>query len=175
MEGVCKPCWELKYCPYGPLVEDFPLLGPTRDEAIVHIAFLTEKLEEDAYDDVRTEYFKKQIESFDPNEYPESHQKKDLEKACSVFGHLCPVYFASESVTETRDSRRTGRHIPREIMLRVVRRDNNQCQVCSKVLLDAEIELDHIIPISKGGSSEEHNIRITCFNCNRGKSSAYEP
>lgn len=22
---VCKPCWELKYCPYGPLVEFFPL------------------------------------------------------------------------------------------------------------------------------------------------------
>jgi hypothetical protein len=22
---ICKPCWELKYCPYGPLVEDFPL------------------------------------------------------------------------------------------------------------------------------------------------------
>jgi hypothetical protein len=21
---VCKPCWELKYCPYGPLVEFFP-------------------------------------------------------------------------------------------------------------------------------------------------------
>lgn len=22
---ICKPCWELKYCPYGPLVEQFPL------------------------------------------------------------------------------------------------------------------------------------------------------
>jgi hypothetical protein len=22
---VCKPCWELRYCPYGPLVEYFPL------------------------------------------------------------------------------------------------------------------------------------------------------
>ena len=25
IKAVCKPCWELKYCPYGPLVEDFPL------------------------------------------------------------------------------------------------------------------------------------------------------
>jgi hypothetical protein len=23
--SVCKPCWELKYCPYGPHVEQFPL------------------------------------------------------------------------------------------------------------------------------------------------------
>jgi hypothetical protein len=25
VKAVCKPCWELKYCPYGPLVERFPL------------------------------------------------------------------------------------------------------------------------------------------------------
>lgn len=24
VKAVCKPCWELKYCPYGPLVEEFP-------------------------------------------------------------------------------------------------------------------------------------------------------
>jgi hypothetical protein len=25
IQAVCKPCWELKYCPYGSLVEEFPL------------------------------------------------------------------------------------------------------------------------------------------------------
>ena len=25
VKAVCKPCWEIKYCPYGPLVEQFPL------------------------------------------------------------------------------------------------------------------------------------------------------
>ena len=25
VKAVCKPCWEIKYCPYGPLVEHFPL------------------------------------------------------------------------------------------------------------------------------------------------------
>ncbi len=24
-ETICKPYWEIEYCPYGPLVEDFPL------------------------------------------------------------------------------------------------------------------------------------------------------
>jgi hypothetical protein len=37
---ACKPCWELKYCPYGPLVEDFPLFPPDRDEAIEHNEYL---------------------------------------------------------------------------------------------------------------------------------------
>ena len=39
-QNVCKPCWELKYCPYGPVVEQFPLLGPTREGAIAHNEFL---------------------------------------------------------------------------------------------------------------------------------------
>ena len=29
---VCKPCWELKYCPYGPLVEQLPTLPPLRSD-----------------------------------------------------------------------------------------------------------------------------------------------
>src|SRR5579864_3675797 len=33
---VCKPCWELKYCPYGPLVEQFPL-EDDRDERACRI------------------------------------------------------------------------------------------------------------------------------------------
>src|SRR5688500_13415874 len=37
---VCKPCWELKYCPYGPLVEDFPLPPLLRSEAEEHDEYL---------------------------------------------------------------------------------------------------------------------------------------
>ena len=44
-KNVCKPCWELKYCPYGPLVEDFPLLDLTREDAIEHNNFLKSQLE----------------------------------------------------------------------------------------------------------------------------------
>ncbi len=124
---ACKPCWELKYCPYGPLVEDFPLLPQT-----IH---------------------------------PEIH-----ELSCTVFGHLCPVYFVAEPLTETEEERRTGRYIPFETKIRIVRRDNYTCQICDKHLNDSEVEFDHIIPLSKGGSSEEHNIRLTCYDCNRDKS-----
>jgi 5-methylcytosine-specific restriction endonuclease McrA len=59
--------------------------------------------------------------------------------------------------------------------MRVVRRDNHTCQHCGKQLKDDEVEFDHIIPIVKGGSSEEHNIRLTCFDCNRDKSDDYIP
>ena len=42
---LCKPCWELHYCPYGPLVEDFPLLPPSREEAKEHNDYLKTCLE----------------------------------------------------------------------------------------------------------------------------------
>lgn len=174
-EIVCKPCWELKYCPYGPLVEQFPLPPPTRKDAIEHNEFLKKQIAAGAYDKVGERVFRKQIAEFNPKDYPVAHSRETLERSCSVFGHICPVFIVGEPFTETEKRRQIGRRIPRETMLRVVRRDNNQCQVCSRILRDDEIEFDHLIPVSKGGSSEEHNLRITCLECNRGKSDKYKP
>lgn len=123
---VCKPCWEIRYCPYGPMVEYMP----TTD--------------------------------------------KDKEKICRIFGHVCPVYAVAEPFTETKELRTISRSIPREVQLRVNRRDNNVCQLCSKNVLDKDIHFDHIIPWSKGGSSDENNIRILCKKCNLERSDDFE-
>ena len=87
-----------------------------------------------------------------------------------MFGHICPVVYSAESWTETTEDRRTGRYIPFQTKIRVVRRDNYTCQHCHKHLQDNEVEFDHIIPLAKGGSSDEHNIRLTCHECNADKS-----
>ena len=125
---ICKPCWELKYCPYGPLVEEFPLLGSTRNEAIEHNEFLKEQLQKNAYDEEHTKYFEKDVIEFNPEDYPKSHSKEDVERSCSIFGHQCPVFFVNEPFTETNERRRISRHVPRTTILRVVRRDNYTCQ-----------------------------------------------
>ena len=31
INAICKPCWELKYCPYGVIVEDFELRDEPED------------------------------------------------------------------------------------------------------------------------------------------------
>src|SRR5689334_6176694 len=90
---VCKPCWELKYCPYGPLVEQFPLLGPTRSEAVDHNQYLISELASGTFKGARLKEFKQAVERFDAGQYPEAHNRSDVEKECSVFGHLCPVFF----------------------------------------------------------------------------------
>jgi hypothetical protein len=172
---VCKPCWELKYCPYGPLVENFPLLGPTKKEAIEHNDFLKEQLQKGAYTGWRKQSIEEDVLNFDPNEYPEEYKKEEIEQCCDVFGHICPTFFINEPLTETLEMRRISRNIDRATAIRVVRRDNSTCQICGKNLLDKDIELDHKIPWSKGGVTEENNLQVTCFDCNRKKSAEFHP
>ena len=173
---VCKPCWELKYCPYGPFVEQSPLLPSTRESALEHQKYLKNCLDTgvlgngSALTKKRREFFKMMISDFRANEHPESIPAEISAMECTIFGHICPVVFVGEAFTETSEERRSGRYISFKIKMRVVRRDNYTCQHCKKHLRDDEVEFDHIIPFSKGGSSEEHNIRLTCFKCNRDKS-----
>lgn len=57
--------------------------------------------------------------------------------------------------------------IPKHVLHEVWRRDNGECVVCGSQL---NLEFDHIIPVSKGGSNTARNIQLLCEKCNRGKS-----
>ncbi len=48
-------------------------------------------------------------------------------------------------------------------------RDNNICQYCGKRLPRTELNLDHVIPRSRGGMSTWENIVCSCHHCNRRK------
>jgi len=165
----CKPCWELKYCPYGPLVEQFPLPRITRQDAIEHNDFLKRQLEAGAYDAARTRTFSKQVKNFSASTLPERIPEEEQFMSCHIFGHYCPVFLVAEPFTETSDLRRGNDSIPFQTKLRVARRDNYICQECGEPLREHELEFDHIIPRALGGTSEEHNIRLTCLPCNRKK------
>lgn len=119
-------------------------------------------------------YFETEILNFKEKDYPEDIPEEVEIMKCNVFGHICPVIFVGEAVTETSELRRKGRYLPFKTKMRVVRRDNYTCQNCGQHLKDDEVEFDHIIPVARGGSSEEHNIRLTCFTCNRDKSDNVE-
>ena len=60
---------------------------------------------------------------------------------------------------------RTG--IPKIVRETVWKRDRGRCVQCGSV---HELEYDHIIPVSKGGSSTDRNIQLLCLPCNRTKS-----
>lgn len=177
---LCKPCWELKYCPYGPLVEDFPIFPPTRQSAIEHNDYLKECLKNNVLgggeklDPLRKKWFQKEVSTFDSKDYPEEIPNIFLEASCKVFGHICPAFFVSEPLTETKERRKHSRLIPRDVMLKVIRRDGQICQKCNEPVLDNEVEFDHLIPFSRGGKSTAENLRLVHKNCNRRKSNSLE-
>jgi hypothetical protein len=57
--------------------------------------------------------------------------------------------------------------IPEDVRMYVWRRDNGRCVKCNS---DENLEFDHIIPLSKGGSNTERNIQLLCSECNKKKS-----
>lgn len=101
-----KPCWDLKYCPYGYLVEQFPLLPGSRSVAIIHNEYLKDCLKTGIYgnnvplDEKRREFFQKLVNDFQPDDYPEYIPEEISEMNCSIFGHVCPVVFVAEEVAE---------------------------------------------------------------------------
>lgn len=169
---VCKPCWELAYCPYGPYVEQFPLSAGTTDTKVVRKRY-EEYLARFARGEFKTEddilFAVEQLEYLWPERWNalEGYDTSGIE--CRVFSHVCPVFFNMEPFTETRKSRRFGRYIPREIILKVVRRDGQVCQICHKNVSDDELEFDHLIPFSKGGPVTVENLRVLCSACNGKK------
>jgi hypothetical protein len=169
----CKPCWELKYCPYGPLVEFFPLLDAAKPDSISSV----KRMHRDAIKACFAARTKRELyQAVDFLLFSEPHKwsgvaKYDPEEvSCNVFGHVCPVFLEAEALTETRAGRTSGRHVSREVMLKVVRRDNYVCQRCGERVPDNEIEFDHIIPYSKGGPTTADNLRLLYRACNRNKS-----
>lgn len=55
----------------------------------------------------------------------------------------------------------------------IKKRDNYTCCNCGNSI-DKEpnllLEIDHIVPVSKGGYTEENNLQTLCWKCNRSKS-----
>jgi 5-methylcytosine-specific restriction endonuclease McrA len=61
--------------------------------------------------------------------------------------------------------------IPSELRKIVYKRDGGKCKRCGS---DQDIHYDHIIPVSKGGSTSENNLELLCQTCNLSKSDRIE-
>lgn len=57
--------------------------------------------------------------------------------------------------------------ISQDVQDRVWNRDGGKCVKCGSM---ENLEFDHIIPFSKGGSNTYRNLQLLCQNCNRKKS-----
>lgn len=59
----------------------------------------------------------------------------------------------------------------------ILQRDNFRCVLCGASSKEdgVKLEVDHILPVSKGGLSIPSNLRTLCKSCNQGKGAKYNP
>jgi len=69
---------------------------------------------------------------------------------------------------ERRSSPRVSHRDP--VMIRnFMKHGTNCCQHCGERIAQIDAEVDHIIPVTRGGSSAKSNLQVLCRNCNRRK------
>lgn len=67
------------------------------------------------------------------------------------------------------------RLMTKKLRTEVMIRDNYTCKKCGKYMSDCVgLQIDHIIPVSKGGKSVLSNLQVLCSKCNGSKSNKIE-
>jgi hypothetical protein len=78
-----------------------------------------------------------------------------------------------KEIEETETFKRKAERSKMSSRLRflIFQRDHYTCRICGKSKYDkVKLHVDHIIPIAKGGKTEESNLQTLCEVCNLGKS-----
>lgn len=60
--------------------------------------------------------------------------------------------------------------LSKRLRFEIFKRDYFSCQYCGSKPPKVILEIDHIVPVSKGGDNSKGNLVTACFDCNRGKS-----
>ena len=81
---------------------------------------------------------------------------------------VIPIGFIPESKKNNKNKKERN-NISSKLRFEVFRRDKFVCQYCGACGPNVELEIDHIIPVSRGGTDDKDNLKTACFDCNRGK------
>ena len=77
-----------------------------------------------------------------------------------------------------RRKRRKGtkerQQISGDVRHAVYLRDNYSCCICGKGVEDYDLQIDHIKPISKGGTNAMSNLQTLCEDCNKEKGNKWK-
>jgi 5-methylcytosine-specific restriction endonuclease McrA len=95
-----------------------------------------------------------------------------LRRACELLAAHKRGEMTREELLRAGPGRVGRKQVSLEVRWRVLRRDRYRCVVCGKSpALDGgvELEVDHIVPVARGGGNGEENLRTLCGACNRGK------
>lgn len=84
-----------------------------------------------------------------------------------------PFFFGEiEKLNAYRESAQYQRRlITLKRRLEIIAKDGGRCCLCGRAARDGvQLDVDHFIPVSKGGKSTDDNLWTLCHDCNLGKS-----
>lgn len=61
--------------------------------------------------------------------------------------------------------------VSKRLRFEILRRDNHTCQYCGEKAPDVTLHVDHVVPVTLGGSDKPDNLVAACKDCNLGKTS----
>lgn len=68
------------------------------------------------------------------------------------------------------ESQNQRKLMTRALRKQIMERDNYTCQICGKYMPDEiGLQIDHIVPVSRGGKTVPSNLRVLCSKCNGHK------
>lgn len=87
------------------------------------------------------------------------------------FDEIAPLLVDVQEKSEWQRTKEYQRSLMTDsLRFRILKRDHFTCQLCGASKADgAQLEVDHILPVSKGGQTVPDNLQTLCKECNRGK------
>ena len=79
---------------------------------------------------------------------------------------------ADEAWEQHLSNPKSARHIKLSQRFSIFKRDGYRCQICGASPSNGDgvrLEVDHKVPVARGGSGCNDNLWTLCFDCNRGK------
>ena len=96
--------------------------------------------------------------------------KESIEEINSSRREVSQTKKATKNKSKSKIKPKRTRYIPSTVRYAVLNQDNNCCVACGVTAKKTQLQVDHIIPFSLGGSNEIDNLQTLCIDCNRGKS-----
>lgn len=88
-----------------------------------------------------------------------------------VFELIKPLEYQWFEKPKVKRNKNPRKPISGRVRQNVFMRDNYTCQICgaNRYRDKVKIEIDHILPVSKGGTNDPNNLQTLCQRCNREK------
>ena len=93
----------------------------------------------------------------------------------AVYQHKGQTFIEWNEIILEVEEKPQRKPIKPSLRFEILKRDDYRCQMCGVTAKDgATLEIDHIHPVSKGGTNDPDNLQVLCRDCNAGKGAQYQ-